>query len=130
MSIITLCPHCKAVCSVPDAAVGKQVACRCESVFCRTVLAAEKPELGYPCIGMGAAGHFSFSGLGGTLALVAASIVFAFYRQSLCTEKLHLAKCAAEAGGFIPCGIDPSRTRPFLPKKVVLPPLDLLPSPA
>jgi hypothetical protein len=139
MAITTLCPQCKAICSIPDAAVGKQVACsRCEAVFAAdpflppTKLRTKKsiPQR------MGALVIFLILlGASGTLAIVAASIVFVFYQ-------FHVAMRPSEwpapfevrggGGGFamVPPGPDLNAEEKNPPtQKVGLPSLELAPTP-
>lgn len=136
MATTTLCPHCKAVCSVPDGAIGKQVACsRCESVFAAApflppIKLRTKPSLHRR---MGALVVFLILlGAAGTLAIVAASIVFAIYQVQIAMHPAEATTSGSRGGGgpgFVLVGQDPAEEKAPASEKTVLPPIDLLPNP-
>ena len=83
MAMTTLCPQCKAVCAIPDSAMGLQVACsRCNTVFTAVPFAAPK-KLQKRTVAhrFGALAIFLILvGVSGTVAIVVASVVFCAYR--------------------------------------------------
>jgi hypothetical protein len=87
MALTTLCPHCKVVCTIPDSAVGLQVACsRCKTVFTADpFVQPKKPHTNRPKPRrVGALAIFlMLLGASGTMAIVVASIVFFFYQFHL-----------------------------------------------
>ncbi len=87
MALTTLCPQCKAVCTIPDTALGQQVACsRCETIFAADLFVPPKKlRTKQPAKrGVGALAIFLILlGASGTVAIVAASIVFFFYQYQL-----------------------------------------------
>ncbi len=120
MALTTLCPQCKAVCTIPDSALGQQVACsRCERVFTgdlfvppkklRTKQPAQK--------GVGALAIFLILlGASGTVAIVAASIVFFFYQYQVALHQPPEFMQAGRGGGM--------RFAPLAPVGQAIPEID------
>ncbi len=83
MALTTLCPQCKAVCAIPDSAMGLQVACsRCNTIFTAAPFVAPK-KLQKRSVSnrlSALAVFLILVGISGTVAIVVASLVFCAYR--------------------------------------------------
>jgi hypothetical protein len=84
MAMTTLCPNCKAVCTIPESALGVQVACsRCQSIFTAELYDGPKHLCAKPVARRGLRAltiFFLLLAVSGTVAMVVASFVFLAYQ--------------------------------------------------
>ena len=124
MAMTTLCPQCKSVCTIPDAAVGRQVVCsRCETVFPGDPYVPPKKLRTKPSFHkrMGALVLFLILlGVAGTVSIVVASIVFAFYQFQLAMHPSTAFTMTPDARGGIGFGAMPMVLDPDLEDKNAL----------
>ena len=121
MTMTTLCPQCKAICSIPDTAMGIEVACsRCQAIFSAKPYerAVRAGSIKAPAIRRNALLILVIAlGVSGTLAMVAASFVFFFHQVYEFKHPVEVVHRADNRGGGFGIGIGPFGPDPEVEEK-------------
>ncbi len=136
MALTTLCPQCKAICTIPATAMGIEVACsRCQAVFTAKPYERSAGAIKAPVNRKNSLLLIVVAlAVSGTLAMVAASLVFFFHRfDQFKHPEITVRQSGDNRGGGIglgPIAIDPAELEDKNPpsEKPTLPAMAFLPA--